>query len=171
MDEIRYSQLPKIWDNIKKVDTKSLADFSMVNDDMHWLESKFMDGLDIVNTCVDELLCAKKSPPQPSDDVAMPPMASKDTPPIQPPPPSPHSGGASTSTKVLPDYVNPDERRPSSSGDEDSGTLCLFNTLCQAGSCRDTTLRHPRFWDAAESGGTGAWMEPRLQARETADTD
>ena len=140
MDEIRYSQLPKIWDNIKKVDTKRSADFSTVNDDVHRLKSKFMDGLDMVNTRVDELLCAQISPPRPSDDVAMPPMASKDTPPIQPPPPSPHSGGALTSTKVLPDYVNPDERHPSSSGDEDAGTLCFFNTLCQAGSRRDTTL-------------------------------
>jgi hypothetical protein len=63
VDEIRYSQLPKIQDNIKKVDTKSLVDFSMVNDDVHWLESKFKDGLDMVNTRVDELLCAQKSPP------------------------------------------------------------------------------------------------------------
>jgi hypothetical protein len=63
MDEIRYSQLLKIWNNIKKVDTKSLADFSTVNDDVHRLESKFMDGLDMVNTHVDKLLHAQKSPP------------------------------------------------------------------------------------------------------------
>jgi hypothetical protein len=63
VDDIRHSQPPRIWDNIKKVDTKSLADFSMVTDDVHWLESKFMDGLDMVNTRVDELLCAQKSPP------------------------------------------------------------------------------------------------------------
>jgi hypothetical protein len=98
-------------------------------------------------------------------------MASKDTPPIQPPLPSPHSGGGLTSTKVLPDYVNPDERRPLSSGDEDASTSCSSNTLRQAGSCRDTTLQHPRFWDAAESGGTDTWMEPHSQAREMADTN
>jgi hypothetical protein len=63
VDDIRYSQLPKIRDNIKKVDTKSLADFSTVTDDVHRLESKFMDSLDMVNTCVDELLHAQKSPP------------------------------------------------------------------------------------------------------------
>jgi hypothetical protein len=63
MDKIRYSQLPKIRDNIKKVDTKSSLDFSTVNDDVHWHESKFMDGLDMVNTRVDELLRAQKSPP------------------------------------------------------------------------------------------------------------
>jgi hypothetical protein len=63
VDEIRYSQLPKIWDNIKKVDTKSSADFSTVNDDVHRLKSKFMDGLDMVNTRVDKLLRAQKSPP------------------------------------------------------------------------------------------------------------
>jgi hypothetical protein len=170
VDDIRYSQLPKIWDNIKKVETKSSADFSTVNDDVHWLESKFMDGLDMVNTCVDELLCAQKPPPQPSDDVAMPPMESKDTPPIQPLPPSPHIGGGSTSTKVLPDYVDLDERRPLSSGKDDSGTLCSSDTLRQAGSRQDTNSRHPRFRDAAESGGTGALMEPRLHAREAADT-
>jgi hypothetical protein len=72
---------------------------------------------------------------------------------------------------VLPDYVNPDERRPLSSGDEDAGTSCSSNTLHQAGSRRDTTSRHPRFWDAAESGGMGARMESRSQARETANTD
>ncbi len=169
VDDIRYSQLLKIWDNIKKVETKSSADFSTVNDDVHRLESKFMDGLDMVNTRVDELLRAQKSPPQPSHDVAMPPMASKDTPPIQPPPPSPHIGGTSTSTKVLPDYVNPDERRPSS-GEDDAGTSCSSDTLHQAGSRQDTNSRHPRFRDAAESGGTGARMEPRSHAREPADT-
>jgi hypothetical protein len=97
-------------------------------------------------------------------------MASKDTPPIQPLPPSPHIGGALTSTKVFPDYVNPDERRPLSSGEDDVGTSCSSDTLRQAGSCQDTNLRHPRFWDAAESGGTGAQMEPRSHAREAADT-
>ncbi len=152
------------------MDTKSSADFSTVNDDVYRLESKFMDGLDMVNTRMDELLCTQKSPPQPSDDVAMPPMESKDTPPIQPPPPSPHSGGASTSTKELPDYVDPDKRRPLSSGDDDAGTLCSSNTLHQAGSHQDTNSRHPRFWDAAESGGTGARMEPHSHARETTNT-
>jgi hypothetical protein len=137
---------------------------------VHWLKSKFMDGLDMVNTRVDELLRAQKSPPQSSDDVAIPPMASKDTPPIQPPPPSPHSGGASTSTKVLPNYVNPDERRPSLSGEDDAGTLCSSDTLRQAGSRQDTNSRHLRFQDAAESGGTGTRMEPRSHAREGADT-
>jgi hypothetical protein len=63
VDDIRYSQLPKIRDNIKKVDTKSLADFSTVTDDLHRLKSKFIDGLDMVNTRVDKLLCAQKSPP------------------------------------------------------------------------------------------------------------
>ena len=63
VDDIRYSQLPKIRDNIKTVHTKSSADFSMVNDDVHRIESKFMDGLDMVNTCVDELLCTQKPPP------------------------------------------------------------------------------------------------------------
>jgi hypothetical protein len=100
----------------------------------------------------------------------MPPMASKDTPPIQPPPPSPHTGGASTSTNVLPDYVNPDKWRPLLSGEDDTGTLCSSNTLRQAGSRQDTNLQHPRFQDAAESGGRGARMEPRLHAREAADT-
>ncbi len=129
-----------------------------------------MDGLDMVNTRMDELLRAQKSPPQPSDDVAMPPMASKDMPPIQPSPPSPHSGGASTSTKVLPDYVNPDKQHLSSSGEDDAGTLCSSDTLHQAGSRQDTNSRHPRFRDAAESGGMGARMEPHLHAREAADT-
>jgi hypothetical protein len=100
----------------------------------------------------------------------MPPMASKDTPPIQPPLPSPHIGGALTSTKVLPDYVNPDKPHLSSSGEDDPGTLCSSNTLCQAGSRQDTNSRHPRFRDAAESGGTGAQMEPRSHAREAANT-
>jgi hypothetical protein len=63
VDDIRYSQLTKIRDNIKKVDTKSSADFSTVTDDVHRLDSKLMDGLDMVNTRVDELLCAQKSPP------------------------------------------------------------------------------------------------------------
>ncbi len=63
VDDIRYSQLPKIWDNIKKADTKCSADFSTVTDDVHRLESKFMDGLDMVSTRVDELLRAQKSPP------------------------------------------------------------------------------------------------------------
>jgi hypothetical protein len=48
--------------------------------------------------------------------------------------------------------------------------LCSSETLRQAGSRQDTNSRHPRFWDAAESGGTGARMEPRLHAREVADT-
>ncbi len=66
VDDIRYSQLTKIWDNIKKVEAKSLADFSTVNDGVNWLDSKFMDGLDMVNICVDELLLAQKSPPRSS---------------------------------------------------------------------------------------------------------
>ncbi len=100
----------------------------------------------------------------------MPPVASKDTPPIQPPSPPLHTGGALTSTNVLPDYVNPDKWRPLSSGEDDAGTSCSSNTLHQAGSRQDTNLRHPRFWDVAESGGTGAWMEPHSHAREVANT-
>jgi hypothetical protein len=71
---------------------------------------------------------------------------------------------------VLPDYVSPDKRRPSLSGEDDAGTSWSSETLRQSGSRQDTHLRHPRFWDAAESGGTGAWMEPRSHARESADT-
>ncbi len=63
VDDIRYSQLTKIRDNIKKVEAKSSADFSAVNDGVNWLDSKFMDGLDMVNICVDKLLSTQKSPP------------------------------------------------------------------------------------------------------------
>ncbi len=152
------------------MDTKSSADFSTVTDGVHWLDSKFMDGLDMVNTCVDKLYHTQKSPPRLSDDVAVPPMASKDMPPIQPPLPSPHTGGGSTSTNVLPDYVSPDKRHPLSSGEDDAGTSWSSETLHQLGSCQDTKSQHPRFRDAAESGGMGARMEPRSHAREAANT-
>ncbi len=70
---------------------------------------------------------------------------------------------------MLLDYVDPDKQHLLSSGEDNTGTLCSSDTLRQVGSRQDTNSRHPRFRDAAESGGMGARMEPHLHAREAAD--
>lgn len=76
VDDIRYSQLPKIWDSIKKVEAECAKDVATVTAGVHALDTKFMDGLDMVNIRVDEMLRSHTPPNEMPPPNAMPIRAS-----------------------------------------------------------------------------------------------
>jgi hypothetical protein len=100
VDDIRYSQLPKIRDNIKKVETKCTTELSAVSVGVHQLDAKFMEGLDMVNIRMDEMLRANTLPSRGSNRIPPTWVDPDVTPPIQDtnprPLPSPHKGDDTT---------------------------------------------------------------------------
>jgi hypothetical protein len=92
VDDIRYCQLSKICEDIERVDTG-----------VTWLDTKFSEGLDMVNIRVDKLISAHASPPQDSGGGATPSRGNMVR---SPGPPPQESHPTSTAAPVRSDHID-----------------------------------------------------------------
>ena len=83
VDNIKMRQLTQIWESIKRVETTSLAEMATC---YNTLDTKFSEGLDMVNIGVDDILCASIPPTKATTDAnATPPVHNTASSPSSPP--------------------------------------------------------------------------------------